>query len=168
MLPDWVLSRVAWLAGASCHPSHWRLTGWPVVCSWQPRRPLPPLVLSRVAKLAGASCHPLHWWLTLMACRVQLATPTAAAPPGAIPGRIIGGRELPTSPLTTDSDGSPCAAGNPGGSRPPWCYPWSHNWRARAATLATDDWLGAQTVCWPQAQTAAAYSSNDSNEFHCK
>ena len=32
-----------------------------------------------------------------------------AACPGAIPGRIIGGRELPTSPLSTDSDGSPYA-----------------------------------------------------------
>ena len=50
-----------------------------------------------------------------MARRVQLATPAAAARPCAVPGRIIGGRELPTSPLTTDSDGPPCAAGNPGG-----------------------------------------------------
>ena len=39
--------------------------------------------------------------------------PTSSADParpGAVPGRIIGGRELPTSPQTTDSDGSPGAA----------------------------------------------------------
>ena len=66
-----------------------------------------------------------------MARRVQLATPAAAARPGAIPGRMIGGRELPTSPLTTDSDGPPCAAGNPGGRCPPGCYPGSHNWHRR-------------------------------------
>ena len=35
--------------------------------------------------------------------RVQLAIPAAADAPGALPGRIIGGRELLTSPLTTDS-----------------------------------------------------------------
>ena len=46
--------------------------------------------------------------------QVQLTSSVDAASPGAIPGRIIGGRELPTSPLTTDSDGPPCAAGNPG------------------------------------------------------
>ena len=76
---------------------------------------------------------------TRMARRVQLATLAAAARPGANRGRIIGGRELPTSPLTTDSDGPPGAAGNPGGRGPPGCYPGSHNWRARAANLATDD-----------------------------
>ena len=41
--------------------------------------------------------------------------PGGRGPPGCYPGsHIIGGRELPTSPLTTDSDGPPCAAGNPG------------------------------------------------------
>ena len=46
-----------------------------------------------------------------MACRVQLATPAAAASPGAIhwQGRIIGWREPPTSPLTIEWDGSPYA-----------------------------------------------------------
>ena len=34
---------------------------------------------------------------------MQLAIPAAADAPGALPGRIIGGRELLTSPLTTDS-----------------------------------------------------------------
>ena len=58
-----------------------------------------------------------------MARRVQLAAPAAAARPGAIPSRIIGGRELPTLPLTTVSDGPPCAAGSPGGRGPPGCYP---------------------------------------------
>ena len=75
-----------------------------------------------------------------MACRVQLASPAAATRPGAVPSRIIGGR-LPTSPLTTDSDGPPGSAGNPGGSvqfygGPPGRCPGSHNWRARAANPA--------------------------------
>ena len=43
------------------------------------------------------------------------------------------------SSLTTDSDGPPCAAGKPGGRGPPVCYPGSHNWRARAANLVSDD-----------------------------
>ena len=53
---------------------------------------------------------------------VQLPTLAGAIRPGAIPGRIIGGRELElqTSPLTTDSDGrfshlaAPAAATRPG------------------------------------------------------
>ena len=53
-----------------------------------------------------------------MARRVQLATPAAATRPGAVPGRIIGGRELPTSPLTTDSDGSPYADKRPRQQQP--------------------------------------------------
>ena len=69
--------------------------------------------------------------------------------PGADPGRIIGGRELPTSPiggrelptspLTTDSDSPPGAAGNLGGRGPPGRCPGPHDWRARAANLATHD-----------------------------
>ena len=80
-----------------------------------------------------------------MARRVQLPNPAAAARHGAIPGRIIGGSEpepkLPTSLLTTDSDGPPAAAGKPRGRGPPGRYPGpgSHNWPAHAANLATDD-----------------------------
>ena len=52
-------------------------------------------------------------------------------------GRTTGGRELLTSPLTTDSDGPPCAACKPGSCGQPGCCPGSHNWRARAANHAT-------------------------------
>ena len=53
-----------------------------------------------------------------MARRVQLATQAAAGPPGAIPGRIIGGRELPPSPLTTDLERKPYADHRPRQQQP--------------------------------------------------
>ena len=45
-----------------------------------------------------AGCCFSRW----MARSVHMAAPAATARPDAVPGRIIGGRELPTSSLTTD------------------------------------------------------------------
>ena len=73
---------------------------------------------------------------------MQETSSADAARPVAVPGRIIGGRELPTSPLTTDSDGSPYADQRPRQKQPTRAMTRTNhtaNWHLLAKSPLTTD-----------------------------